>query len=51
MMDVAFILTEQVLNYSNWIKWFLLTIITKAFIFILLDIKMEQMDNKHTHHV
>ena len=37
--------------FGNWIKWFLLTIITLGIYSFWLHIKMEQWITKHTHHV
>ena len=37
--------------FGNWIKWFLLTIITFGIYGFWLQIKMEQWIVKHTHHV
>jgi len=37
--------------FGNWIKWFLLTIITFGIYGFWLKIKMEQWIVKHTHHV
>ena len=36
--------------FGNWIKWFLLTIITFGIYGFWLKIKMEQWIVKHTHH-
>ena len=37
--------------FRNWIKWFLLTIITLGIYSFWLHIKMEQWITTHTHHV
>ena len=37
--------------FGNWIKWFLLTIITLGIYSFWLHIKMEQWITTHTHHV
>ena len=37
--------------FGNWIKWFLLIIITFGIYGFWLQIKMEQWIVKHTHHV
>lgn len=36
--------------FGNYIKWFLLTIITFGIYGFWLDIKMKQWITKHTHH-
>ena len=37
--------------FGNFIKWFLLTILTLGIYGFWLDIKMKQWITKHTHHV
>ena len=37
--------------FGNYIKWFLLTVLTLGIYGFWLDIKMKQWITKHTHHV